>query len=144
MEKTEVQEKPSEQSQEMKEPIREWLPPSDNSAIQKQYQKFKVVRPFFMKVRNGPAIAVKVGEVVELATPSFITDMFCAGKIEPIEPGIPEEGEYSAVKSFQATIDGLFKEIRLLDILELTKEEAIPLLKLRKIKPMDDKFFSLP
>jgi hypothetical protein len=145
MKKTEVEVPDQIETPEEKIPIREWLPPSENSAIQRQYQKFRVIRPFYLKTKSGPPEKVPPGQIIELADPVFITEMFCTGKIEPSGNRIiPESAEYSAVKSFQCILDGLYKEVRLLDILELSREEAIPLLKYRKIKPLDDQHFCLP
>src|SRR3972149_11385322 len=82
---------------------------------------FRVLRAFYMKVVNGPNIEISPGQLVELGKESQVM-LFSIGKIVP--EIIPEK--YKVKIPFRTTVNGLFSDLRLDDIVEFDDpEEAL-------------------
>ena len=94
---------------------------------------FRVLRAFYMKVVNGPNIEIKPGQLVELGKESQVM-LFSIGKIEP--EIIPEK--YKVKIPFRTTIDGLFVDLRLDDLIELGPEEALKFWRKGFILPIEE------
>jgi hypothetical protein len=81
---------------------------------------FKVLRPFYLKVRNGPNSLIEVGSLVELSKATHEM-LFAIGKISPLE--IP--AKFKVQIPFRCVINGLFVDLRIDDLISLDPEEAL-------------------
>jgi hypothetical protein len=91
---------------------------------------YKVLRPFAMKVCDGPLHDARESDSVGLS-PETATELFFCGKIAP---ELPVVGQYEVIRNFVVTIEGLFKRFQCGQVLELTDNEALPLLREKKIR----------
>ena len=94
---------------------------------------FKVIRGFFMKVRNGPTILVEPGTLVELSKESYEM-LFSIGKVSPLE--IPSK--FKVVVPFRCVINSLYSYLRAGDIVELEQEEALKYWRQGFVKPIEE------
>jgi len=101
---------------------------------------WRVLRRFFLDTgpKRTPAISLAVGTLVEL---SRITahENFCIGRIEPVNPGIPETGRYAFTRPYTLLVDGEFRDFTVDDEVMLTRDEAIELLKKSIVKFVEEK-----
>lgn len=81
---------------------------------------FKVIRTFYLKVVNGPNIEILPGQFVEVCEATRL-ELFSIGKISP--EMIPEK--FKVRLPFRTTINGLFVDLRIDDVIELGHEEAL-------------------
>ena len=126
----------------LSEPIRQYQDPVEvESGIKKKGVLTECLRGFRLKTVDGPLIDVLPGQKVELFDRRLIEDLFFCDRIRPISPTIPAQAEYVVYKKFTTVVDGLFKQLYLGDVLELNYDEAIPLLKRRCVKPVNDSNF---
>ena len=97
---------------------------------------FKVIRSFQLPVRKGPPVPVQAGNIVRLKH-STARELF-PGKVLPL--GLTDPGTYEAIENFRMVDDEkMWVEINSGDKLELTLEEALPLMKQFRIKPTKGK-----
>jgi hypothetical protein len=92
---------------------------------------FRVSRAFYLKTVNGPPVEIKPGQLIELGKETHET-LFCIGKISPLE--IPEK--YKVRVPFRTTINGLFVDLRVDDVIELDTEEALKLWRQNYVTPV--------
>ncbi len=90
---------------------------------------YEVTRPFYLKICDGPLVALKKGQRVflELRTGK---EMFFSRKVVPIELG----KTFEVIVPFQVVKEGKYLYLDRGDIIKLTQEEAIPLLRKQEIK----------
>ena len=129
-----------------KEVIRQYQDPEDLERNgKKKSMTFRVLRAFYLDIRRGPAVVVSPADVVELHDRYLISNLFFAGKINPMSPGIPASAEYLALKTFQTVnAEGCYQDIPPMTLLRLSRSEAFDLLKKRLAKPVNEADFYLP
>ena len=94
-----------------------------------QGRLYIVRRGFYLKTRIGPLESVKVSQLVRLeATTAEI--LFFAGKIEPSE--LAET--FEVIHDFCSVENGEFVPLEKGDVLKLSRDEAIPLLRTQRVK----------
>jgi hypothetical protein len=94
---------------------------------------YKVLRPFFLKVVDGPNVVMQKDFIVGLSGET--ADMlFSINKIVPHSPAIPKRGEYTVLYPFTVTIDGIYKKLLKGDKVELDFNEALEALRARRVK----------
>ena len=99
---------------------------------------------FFMKIKAGPLVGVPAGTLIDLWDQNNIRELFYLKKIIPIEPGIPAMAEYVVISGgFRTVIEGEYRDIYPGQTLRLNQEEALELLRLRQVKPLDENIFHL-
>lgn len=103
----------------------------------------KVLSPFYLQVRKGPPEAIKVGDTVRLHDFDLVKMLFQADRIQPVEPGIPDEADYVFLAAHQAIVSGEYRDVTVADIATLTRAEAVPLLKTKTITPIYPEHFTL-
>jgi len=89
-----------------------------------------VIRPFFLNTKLGPPTPVQKGWLVRV-DPKVGEQLFFAAKAEPVELS----DTFEVIRS-HITVDenGEWLSLEKGDILSLSREEAIPLLRQQKIK----------
>lgn len=111
----------------------------------KKYTTMKLIKvAFYLSVRKGPAVVVKPGDTIEIHDNYLVDALFFSGRAEPLDPPIPDTGEYLTRRPFQATIDGEYKQIPQSSVLRLSRDEALDFMKRRLIRPLDEKCFYIP
>jgi len=106
-------------------------------------QRFRTTDSFFMKVKNGPLIGVQPGTIIDLWRPESISDLFYSKKIIPILPPVPPVSVYRVISSFVTILDGEYLTVHRGQELRLNQEEALELLRLRRVLPLDENVFHL-
>jgi hypothetical protein len=94
-------------------------------------QIFSVVRSFMMKVFDAPLQRVIAGQLVGLS-PETAAELFYCGKITPVD--IAELGEYEVLQDIRIIIGERYKRLKPKDMIELSKSEALSLLREQKVK----------
>jgi hypothetical protein len=92
-------------------------------------RSFIVTRAFMMKVLDGPLVRAEAGEVVFLS-PELGNELFFSGKVIPCELG----EHYEAVKDFQVVQGGEYFRVKKGDVVKLSRDEAISLLRSGDVK----------
>ena len=92
---------------------------------------FKVIRGFYLQVRNGPNVPVLPGSTCELSQ-EISTTLFMAGKIEPIN--LPRE--FKVLRNFKATVGDSYLNLCTGDEVSLEREEALDLMRKGIVKPI--------
>ena len=93
---------------------------------------WKVTRGFYLSVKEGPLVSTMPGDVVRL-TPATAKMNFSAQRILPV--GLTDPASYEVLHDFKAADEnGLWTEFHPGDILELSLEEGIDLMKRFLIK----------
>lgn len=104
--------------------IAEWGITSDGGRL------YEVERPFWLNVKDGPLEAVKKGDIVMLGQRTG-QEMFLANKVCPIELG----EIFEALADFRTiNSNGEWLEVKRGDILKLSRDEALTLLRRREVK----------
>lgn len=131
---------------EESEVVRQFLDPDEvEKGGKKKFTKMKLLkRAFFLKVCNGPPIIIKPGDMVELHDTFLIDFLFYSGQAEPIDPQIPEDGEYVVRRQFQTTVAGEYKTAMTGQPLKLNRNEAIDLMRRKLVRPLDQTIFYIP
>jgi hypothetical protein len=86
---------------------------------------------FMMKVCDGPLQRAEPGGLVGLSDITSAPLFFC-GKISPVD--MPPLAQYECLRDITIVIDGLFKRLKPKDRIELTKSEALSLLRRQEVK----------
>jgi len=94
---------------------------------------FRVNRAFYMKVVNGPLVLVEAGQRIELGKATR-DELFSVGRISPLE--IP--GKFKVRLPFRTTVNGLFVDLRIGDIIELDTEEALKYWRQGFVTPIEE------
>lgn len=92
---------------------------------------YRVENPFFLKVCDGPLKPVEVGTLVRLDSNRTGPYLFDGGKVAPVELG----ELFEVTQPYRTVGPGTeYVYLEKGDILKLSREEAIPLLRELKIK----------
>jgi len=100
---------------------------------------YRVLRPFYLEVEDGPGVPLRIGQLVRLRPRT--AELFYAGKIEPYAPDIPDRADYEALRAFTVAVNGQWMHVRPGDIISLSRDEALLLFRARKIKSTNGEFF---
>jgi hypothetical protein len=94
---------------------------------------YRVTRGFYLSVKAGPPSPVMTGDIVRLTRAT--ARMFFPAKILPV--GLSDPGKYEVIRDFKMPDEnGLWIELHTGDILELTFNEALSLMKNFQVKPI--------
>lgn len=89
---------------------------------------WRVVRSFILQVEDGPSTIIGKGQLVRLSRHTG-TMCFSTGKVVPWKLG----EHFKVVHPFRIAKDGLWVDLERDDLLKLTFDEAVPLLREKKI-----------
>jgi hypothetical protein len=84
-----------------------------------------------LKIVEGPPVLLPVGSLAELSFDTAHQD-FLLGRCRPFEPAIPARAIYKMIKFHRSVVDGKFLDLHPDELVELTDEEALPLLRSQK------------
>jgi hypothetical protein len=92
-------------------------------------ETWKVTHPFLLNTKLGPLASIPEGSLVHLAYKTG-REAFLDGRVEPILLG----EVFEVVRAFQTVKDGEWVDLAPGDVIKLTREEALHLLRQGKIK----------
>ena len=96
---------------------------------------WRVVKPYYAIIRSGPPAIIPVGSTIRLRADSA-KENFSAGRIAPVDLQGP--AKYEVIEKFQTVdLEGYWEHLNVGDKVELTLEEALPLLRKFKIKRVE-------
>lgn len=97
---------------------------------------WRVVKPYYAIIRSGPPAIIPVGATIRLRADSARENFSCQ-RVIPLN--LEDPGKYEITEQFKTTDkDGYWVTLNIGDIVELSAEEALPLLRNFKIKRVDE------
>lgn len=122
--------------------LKQFHPETDPAKIAKiKWWKVEILSGILLNVNDGPPVPVEVGRHCLIHDKDLVRQLFAGNAIKPIDPAIPEIGQYEVRRGWTEFFEGAKKEVHQGDIVELSQEEAILHLKNRQVVPIDDKNF---
>ncbi len=98
---------------------------------------YRALRSFYLKCCDGPLTVIKAGDRVRL-TKTSAKELFASNKVDPVNA--PAVGAYQALRPFRiATPQGSYWDVLRTDELEMTWDEARPLIIREEVKPITER-----